>query len=78
MTTLGLRKVNRTGRSTGQRKTNRHTALEQQLARGAIRRLRSRVRGALSLSGRLKLYVLQFLKFLMPGPCSFKETAVTR
>ena len=52
MTVLGGRKVDRTGRATGQRKTNRHTKIVGQFAPHRIDMLRSPAWRVLSLSAR--------------------------
>jgi hypothetical protein len=52
VTALGSRKVNRTGRSTGQRRTNRYTKIGGQFSPHLIDMLRSPAWRALSLSAR--------------------------
>jgi hypothetical protein len=52
MTALGSRKLKRTGRSTGQRRTNRYTKIDGQFSAHLIEMLRSPAWRALSLSAR--------------------------
>jgi hypothetical protein len=76
MTALGSRKVNRTGRSTGTRKTNRFTRLTEQFAARPIRMLSSPAYRVMSLSGRRILDRIE-IEFAAHGGTSNGKLPVT-
>src|SRR5580692_6976274 len=76
MTALGSRRVDRTGRSSGSRKTNRFTQLETPFAARPIRLLNSPAYRALSLSGHRALSRIE-IEFAAHGGTSNGRLAVT-